>query len=227
MKFAKKIFVGIIAVALLVSCLALSTSAEAPTRPIKDITSVLEYNELETYLIENYEGYAEGEFVFNPKSSDYVDAPVFKFLSADGVSESVIAEGENKLLAIKNASSAPEGYKFLAEDPDDMLPRIVMSFDFKSGDGTLGGSDVVLLATLCDYFEDVPLFSANLSGEELRAAIEEKIAHKDEKQEGQMGTTPRRLTDLIGSLCDLTSGSGDKGTPIVYIHGYFDNYVTE
>ena len=68
---------------------------------------------------------------------------------------------------------------------------------------------------------------ANLSGEALRAAIEEKIAHKDTKQEGQMGTTPRRLTDLIGSLCDLTSGSGDKGTPIVYIQGYFDNYVTE
>ena len=41
------------------------------------------------------------------------------------------------------------------------------------------------------------------------------------------GTTPRRLTDLIGSLCDLTSGSGDKGTPIVYIQGYFDNYTTE
>ena len=166
MKFAKKIFVGIIAVALLVSCLALSTSAEAPTRPIKDITSVLEYNELETYLIENYEGYAEGEFVFNPKSSDLVDAPVFTFLSADGVSESVIAEGENKLLAIKNASSAIEGYKFLAEDSGDMLPRIVMSFDFKSGDAELGGSDIVLLATLCDYFEDVPLFSANLSGDE-------------------------------------------------------------
>ena len=68
---------------------------------------------------------------------------------------------------------------------------------------------------------------ANLSGEALRAAIEDKIAHKDTKQEGQMGTTPRRLTDLIGSLCDLTSGSGDKGTPIVYIQGYFDNYVTE
>ena len=68
---------------------------------------------------------------------------------------------------------------------------------------------------------------ANLSGEELRTAIEEKIAHKDTKQEGQLGTTPRRLTDLIGSLCDLTSGSGDKGTPIVHIQGYFDNYTTE
>ncbi|MBQ8797860.1 MAG: coenzyme F420-0:L-glutamate ligase [Oscillospiraceae bacterium] len=68
---------------------------------------------------------------------------------------------------------------------------------------------------------------AGLSGKELRDAIESKIKAKDEKMEGQMGTTPRRLTDLIGSLCDLTSGSGDKGTPIVYIQGYFDNYTTE
>jgi F420-0:gamma-glutamyl ligase len=72
---------------------------------------------------------------------------------------------------------------------------------------------------------------ANLSGDELKAAIKEKITQKDGSSlVGQMvseGTTPRRLTDLIGSLCDLTSGSGDKGTPIVYIQGYFDNYTTE
>ena len=68
---------------------------------------------------------------------------------------------------------------------------------------------------------------AGLSGKALRDAISAKIKAKDEKVEGQMGTTPRRLTDLIGSLCDLTSGSGDKGTPIVYIQGYFDNYTTE
>ena len=68
---------------------------------------------------------------------------------------------------------------------------------------------------------------AGLSGEELKNAISTKIKEKDEQMEGQMGTTPRRLTDLIGSLCDLTSGSGDKGTPIVYIQGYFDNYTTE
>ena len=72
-------------------------------------------------------------------------------------------------------------------------------------------------------------FSA-LSGEELKEAIKEKIQQKDEDLYGQMaseGTTPRQLTDLIGSLCDLTSGSGDKGTPIVYIQGYFDNYTTD
>ena len=71
---------------------------------------------------------------------------------------------------------------------------------------------------------------SNLSGEELRDAISKAIADKpQESLVGNMvseGTTPRRLTDLIGSLCDLTSGSGDKGTPVVYIQGYFDNYTT-
>ncbi len=71
---------------------------------------------------------------------------------------------------------------------------------------------------------------ANLSGDELKEAIKGKIHEKDGNLFGQMaseGTTPRRLTDLIGSLCDLTSGSGDKGTPIVFIQGYFDNYTTD
>nr|WP_300168048.1 coenzyme F420-0:L-glutamate ligase [uncultured Flavonifractor sp.] len=71
---------------------------------------------------------------------------------------------------------------------------------------------------------------AALSGEALREAIKGEIKKKDGSLVGNMaaqGTTPRRLTDLIGSLCDLTSGSGDKGTPIVYIQGYFDNYTTE
>lgn len=72
---------------------------------------------------------------------------------------------------------------------------------------------------------------ASLSGESLREAIRTAIREKDERAEnlkGTMvtqGTTPRRLTDLIGSLADLTSGSGDKGTPIVYVQGYFDNYT--
>ena len=71
---------------------------------------------------------------------------------------------------------------------------------------------------------------AALSGDALKEAIKQKIQEKDDNLVGQMvseGTTPRRLTDLIGSLCDLTSGSGDKGTPIVYIQGYFDNYTTD
>ena len=72
---------------------------------------------------------------------------------------------------------------------------------------------------------------SELSGEALRDAIKDKIRQKDGSSlVGQMasqGTTPRRLTDLIGSLCDLTSGSGDKGTPVVYIQGYFDNYTDD
>ena len=73
---------------------------------------------------------------------------------------------------------------------------------------------------------------ADLKGEALQKAISEKIKAKDARQSlvGSMvseGTTPRNLTDLIGSLCDLTSGSGDKGTPIVYIQGYFDNYTID
>ena len=71
---------------------------------------------------------------------------------------------------------------------------------------------------------------AGLSGDELKEAIKSKIHEKDANLVGKMdseGTTPRRLTDLIGSLCDLTSGSGDKGTPIVFIQGYFDNYTAE
>lgn len=69
---------------------------------------------------------------------------------------------------------------------------------------------------------------ADLSGDALKEAISERIRTKDANLVGSMvsqGTTPRRLTDLIGSLCDLTSGSGDKGTPVIYVQGYFDNYT--
>ncbi len=71
---------------------------------------------------------------------------------------------------------------------------------------------------------------ANLSGAELKEAISQSIKEKDGNLVGNMasqGTTPRQLTDLIGSLCDLTSGSGDKGTPIILIQGYFDNFTTD
>lgn len=70
----------------------------------------------------------------------------------------------------------------------------------------------------------------NLSGSELRKAVEESIRAKKGDLKGQMaseGTTPRQLTDLLGSLSDLTSGSGDKGTPVILIQGYFDNYTTD
>ncbi len=89
-------------------------------------------------------------------------------------------------------------------------------------DGLIGTPNELKLKYLAD--NDY----ANLSGEELKAAISESIKKKDGDLKGNMasqGTTPRQLTDLIGSLCDLTSGSGDKGTPVVLVQGYFDNYT--
>ena len=93
-------------------------------------------------------------------------------------------------------------------------------------DGLIGTPNELKLKYLADKE------FADLTGAELQKAISEKIRAKDAKVSlvGNMvseGTTPRNLTDLIGSLCDLTSGSGDKGTPIIYIQGYFDNYTNE
>lgn len=91
--------------------------------------------------------------------------------------------------------------------------------------GLIGTPNELKLKYLADHdFGD-------LSGTALQEAITQRIKEKDSTSlVGNMvseGTTPRNLTDLIGSLCDLTSGSGDKGTPIIYIQGYFDNYTTE
>ncbi len=89
-------------------------------------------------------------------------------------------------------------------------------------DGLIGTPNELKLKYLADNdFKD-------LSGEELKKAISESIKSKSDNLVGNMasqGTTPRQLTDLIGSLCDLTSGSGDKGTPVVLVQGYFDNYT--
>ena len=89
-------------------------------------------------------------------------------------------------------------------------------------DGLIGTPNELKLKYLADNdFKD-------LSGEELKNAISESIRSKQDNLVGNMasqGTTPRQLTDLIGSLCDLTSGSGDKGTPVVLVQGYFDNYT--
>ena len=90
-------------------------------------------------------------------------------------------------------------------------------------DGLIGTPNELKLKYLADNdFKD-------LSGDALKAAISDSIRHKEDNLVGSMasqGTTPRQLTDLIGSLCDLTSGSGDKGTPVVLVQGYFDNYTT-
>ena len=91
-------------------------------------------------------------------------------------------------------------------------------------DGLIGTPNELKLKYLAD--NDF----ANLSGAELKEAIANSIKTKNDNLVGNMasqGTTPRQLTDLIGSLCDLTSGSGDKGTPVILIQGYFDNYTND
>ena len=91
-------------------------------------------------------------------------------------------------------------------------------------DGLIGTPNELKLKYLAD--NDF----ANLSGAELKEAISNSIKTKQDNLVGNMasqGTTPRQLTDLIGSLCDLTSGSGDKGTPVILIQGYFDNYTND
>ena len=90
--------------------------------------------------------------------------------------------------------------------------------------GLVGYPNEIKLKYVSDYK------FADLKGDELKEAIKEEIKNKDKDLTGQMiteGTTPRVLTDLIGSLCDLTSGSGDKGTPVIFIQGYFDNLAND
>ena len=107
----------------------------------------------------------------------------------------------------------PQGKIWELADP------VVSPFHTK---GLIGTPNELKLKYLADNdFKD-------LSGDALKAAISDSIRAKDADLKGQMaseGTTPRQLTDLIGSLCDLTSGSGDKGTPVVLVQGYFDNYT--
>lgn len=133
--------------------------------------------------------------------------------------QSALLEKTGKLIEVMvygdGAFKDPQGKIWELADP-------VVSPAFT--DGLIGTPNELKLKYLAD--NDF----ANLSGEALKEAISESIKAKQGSLVGNMasqGTTPRQLTDLIGSLCDLTSGSGDKGTPIILIQGYFDNFTTE
>ena len=131
-----------------------------------------------------------------------------RFLKATGKHVEVMVYGDG-------AFKDPKGKIWELADP-------VVSPAFT--DGLIGTPNELKIKYLAD--NDF----ASLSGAELRDAIAASIRSKDKDLKGQMaseGTTPRQLTDLIGSLCDLTSGSGDKGTPVVLVQGYFDNYSSE
>jgi len=136
----------------------------------------------------------------------FVEEVQAKLLEMTGKKIEVMVYGDG-------AFKDPQGHIWELADP-------VVSPAFTSG--LIGTPNEVKLKYLADNdYKD-------LSGEALQTAIKERITNKGDDLVGDMaaqGTTPRQLTDLIGSLCDLTSGSGDKGTPIVYIQGYFDNYT--
>lgn len=146
--------------------------------------------------------------LFPRDSQSLVDTIQAKMLQATGKHVEVMVYGDG-------AFKDPVGKIWELADP------VVSPFYTKGLEGTPNELKLKYLADN-DF--------ADLSGEELTKAISKAIADKpQESLVGNMaseGTTPRRLTDLIGSLCDLTSGSGDKGTPVVYIQGYFDNYTT-
>ena len=132
--------------------------------------------------------------------------------------QSVLLEKTGKLIEVMvygdGAFKDPQGKIWELADP-------VVSPAFT--DGLIGTPNELKLKYLAD--NDF----ANLSGAELKEAISNSIKAKQDNLVGNMasqGTTPRQLTDLLGSLCDLTSGSGDKGTPVILIQGYFDNYTT-
>ncbi len=144
--------------------------------------------------------------LFPEECQDLVEGIQKIILEATGKHVEVMVYGDG-------AFKDPQGKIWELADP-------VVSPGFTSG--LIGTPNELKLKYLADND-----FS-HLSGEELKAAIEESIRNKNDDLVGDMasqGTTPRQLTDLIGSLCDLTSGSGDKGTPVVLVQGYFDNYT--
>ena len=144
--------------------------------------------------------------LFPKECFDLVEAIQAEFLKRTGKCVEVMVYGDG-------AFKDPQGKIWELADP-------VVSPAYTSG--LVGTPNELKLKYLADNdFKD-------LSGEALREAIKKSIKGKNENLVGNMasqGTTPRQLTDLIGSLCDLTSGSGDKGTPIILIQGYFDNYT--
>ena len=156
----------------------------------------------------------------------------------DILNESINGSGYNKDYGLLGSNKATEDkIKLFPRDGQVVVENIQGAFKDPVGkiweladpvvapfftSGLLGQPNEIKLKYLAD--NDF----ANLQGEELKEAIKNSIKQKDSNLVGQMasqGTTPRQLTDLIGSLCDLTSGSGDKGTPIILIQGYFDNYT--
>lgn len=209
MKFAKKIFVGIIALSMLLSCFVLFASAEkAPTLPTDDVWDVLEYRIYDTYLAEDYEN-GVGDYGFSNK--------YLSFVKADGAEAAVIEDGENKVLSITNGKKGDSGYKLDITAEEDYATSAVITFDVKVGES---GSDFEIVATLGDYVEDITLFAINASSAEDAsfeyAQYDDKtILYYTEKAEGvspELGAWYRVeiVYDLVGCSYSITVSADDQ-----------------
>lgn len=158
MKFAKRIFVGILAVAMLVACVAFPASAEAPELPVKNLYDLFEYFSYDTYVVEDYQDQTGESYVFAPTA----DEQYFEYIAGDAQT-SILAKANNaedKYLKISNNSAKPVGYKMYPEEGAVELKDLVASFDFMSGDASGAvGSDFSVSVALGDYFEEITLFA--------------------------------------------------------------------
>ena len=155
MKFAKKFFVGILAIMVLVSCLTLSTSAEdLPKLPSENLEDVLEYLRYDkAFIVEKYDEADIGDYA--PEES------FFELVKGDASHEIVDDSEKGKSLLITNCSEVGTGYRFDLTESRDFKKLYVTSFDFKTGDsGQNNGSDFYVVATLNDYFDNIVLFAA-------------------------------------------------------------------
>lgn len=216
MKFASKIFVGIAAVALLISCLAFGASAEAPVLPTDDINDVLEYRLCDTYLAEVYDG-QEGDYQFDGTDS------IFSFEINDKAAGTVVSESENGVLLITNNSNPATGvgYKMFAESEDEFLGLLTMSFDFKTGDaGGNNGSDFMVRVTLNDYIENIVLFGVNASDDSAKSFTyaeydSDRIIYSEKTAEGvapELGVWYHVdiVYDVLNGFYSLSVKSQDK-----------------
>ena len=140
--------------------------------------------------------------------------------------KSVLADLDVAFLAVPHTASLAMTPELIAAG----TTVIDLSADYRLKDPAIYEKWYKVAHTSTDLLAKAAFGLPELSGDELASAMKEQIKKKDNNLVGNMkseGTTPRQLTDLIGSLCDLTSGSGDRGTPVVLIQGYFTNFATE
>lgn len=206
MKFAKKFFVVALTVALLISCVSLFASAEAPalSLDVENIESILEYRQYATYLAEAYET-DDGEYVLDSKFKDAEEKQYFSFVKPEGVTANV---ADAKLVITKPTANGT-GYK-MYRDGSILTKRLAVSLDFMSE-----GAGVEIRATLRDYFEDIVLFSADAAGKTFTYAdydcdrVVYKTVTSDAQLEAGAWYHADAVLDIVGGKYTVSLTCGD------------------